>query len=562
MARDLLEDKKNKPRDLLEGKGELKPVESSLGSKVGNWLYDAANAIGLPASRMRRDLQGADDFVRGAADVATFGTADELAALGTSATSDIGYDQALAAERNRDANAGPMRGVGQVAGGLATGALMGPMSPSVRMAQGGKGLLPVSLASGVEGSALGAGYGFGSGEGVEDRTNKAIWGAGTGGAIGAATPAVVSGATKLGQKIVSPNPISPERKAMADILRREGVQTTAGQQSGSKSLRFKESHIGGSKAADIVENQTEQFTAATLRRAGITANRATPEVIERGFKDIGAQFDDLAARNTLRADQPLVKALRDARANYRLRTGKADIVPLIDAKLKGIADDISNGTLSGTKYQSIRSTLGKEARSATKPEVKQALFDIQNALDDAMERSISLHNPSDAGAWRDARRLYKNMLVVEDAATRAGEGSALGLITPSQLRSAATRQNKSGYARGKGDFAELARAGEALMRPMPSSGTAERLGSSLATAGIRGGVGAAAGESIGQFLGVPGGGYLGGVAGVALPALQGQAMMSGAGQKYLTNQLMPPVGPGANALINSMVRNSLIPQVP
>ncbi|MEO4043644.1 hypothetical protein AAFN47_18765 [Hoeflea sp. CAU 1731] len=562
MPRDMLKDKPRKPRDMLEGRGELKPVENSIGARVGNWLYDTANAVGLPASRMRRDLQGADDFVRGAADVATFGTADELAALGTSATSDISYDQALNTERLRDANAGPMRTAGQVAGGLATGALMAPISPSVRMAQGGRGLLPVSIASGAEGAALGAGYGIGSGEGIEDRSKQGFIGAGTGAIVGTATPAVVSGATKLAQKVVSPNHIPADRKAMADILRREGVQTTAGQQSGSKSLRFKESHIGGAKAADIYEKQFEQFTAATLRRAGITANRATPDVLDAGSSRIGRLFDDLAARNTLRADQPLVRALRDARANYRLRTGKADIVPLIDAKLKGIADDISSGTLTGEKYQSIRSTLGKEARSATKPEVKRALFDIQGALDDAMERSIRLYNPSDAQKWNEARRLYKNMLVIEDAATRAGETSALGLITPSQLRSAVTRQNKSGYAKGKGDFAEIARAGEALMRPMPSSGTAERLGSSLATAGIRGGVGAAAGEAAGQFLGVPGGGYAGGLAGIALPAMQGRAMMSGPGQKYLTNQLLPPIGPGANAVINSMLRNSAIPQVP
>ncbi|GKX35268.1 MAG: hypothetical protein MnENMB40S_28860 [Rhizobiaceae bacterium MnEN-MB40S] len=562
MPRDLLKDKPRKPRDLLEGKGELKPVENSIGARVGNWLYDTANAVGLPASRMRRDLQGADDFVRGAADVATFGTADELAALGTSATSDISYDQALNAERLRDANAGPMRTAGQVAGGLATGALMAPISPSVRMAQGGRGLLPVSAASGAEGATLGAGYAYGSGEGIEDRANLAKTGLVTGGVIGAATPAVVTGATKLGQKIVSPNPISPERKAMADILRREGVQTTAGQQSGSKSLRYKESAIGGSKAADIFEKQYEQFTAATLSRAGITANRATPEVIDQGFRDIGRMFDDLSARNTLRVDKPLVSDLRKARANYRLRTGKADVVPLIDAKLKGIADDISSGTLTGEKYQSIRSTLGEEARNATKPEVRRALYDIQNALDDAMERNIRLYNPSDAGAWTEARQLYRNMLVIQDAATRAGETSALGLITPSQLRSAATRQNKSGYARGKGDFADLARAGEALMRPMPNSGTADRLGASLATAGIRGGVGAALGESIGQFVGLPGGGYAGGLAGIALPAIQGRAMMSGPGQKYLTNQLLPPIGPGGNALINSMLRNSAIPQVP
>ena len=35
-------------------------------------------------------------------------------------------------------------------------------------------------------------------------------------------------------------------------------------------------------------------------------------------------------------------------------------------------------------------------------------------------------------------------------------------------------QNRRAYARGQGDFADLARAGEGVMKPLPNSGTAPR----------------------------------------------------------------------------------------
>jgi hypothetical protein len=92
-----------------------------------------------------------------------------------------------------------------------------------------------------------------------------------------------------------------------------------------------------------------------------------------------------------------------------------------------------------------------------------------------MERSIATHNPADAGAWREARNEYRNLLVLEKASTAAGSNAAEGIISPSSLRNATINtQGRRNYARGNGDFADLARAGEAIMKPLPNSGTAPR----------------------------------------------------------------------------------------
>lgn len=145
-----------------EGFGELTPYEPSFLESVGNRLYDAANAMGLPASQMRRDLQGVDAFVRGAADVPTFGLADEISARAGAVTGVGGergnYEGNLELQRAIDeqdeiTNPGA-RFAGQVAGSVVLPA----------------GRARTALGAGAEGAALAGLYGFGSGEGgAEDR---------------------------------------------------------------------------------------------------------------------------------------------------------------------------------------------------------------------------------------------------------------------------------------------------------------------------------------------------------------------------------------------------------
>ena len=101
-----------------------------------------------------------------------------------------------------------------------------------------------------------------------------------GGLLGAGAPALM-------RRAVTPNPVSVERQGLLATMKQEGVDLTAGQATGSKTLRYAESELGGSKGASFMEKQDEQFTKAALKRAGIDANRATPEVMDQAFTRIG-----------------------------------------------------------------------------------------------------------------------------------------------------------------------------------------------------------------------------------------------------------------------------------
>ena len=338
------------------------------------------------------------------------------------------------------------------------------------------------------------------------------------------------------QRAVSPfRASSPTRQAAVDALRHEGVtDITAGQATGSKGLQYFESTMGGGRGADMLENQGEQFSRAVLRRVGEDAPRATPEVLDRAFTRIGQQFDDLAARNTVPLDAQAQNALLNAATEYQ------QLVPQAAPAVENIMNRISTmaaqngGRLDGATYQASRSQIDRMARNSGDPQLSHALREMREALDDAMERGIS---PQDAAAWREARNQYRNMIVVEQAATGAGENAAQGLISPSGLRNATVaKHGRRNYARGDGDFAELARSGEAVLKPLPNSGTAPRLLSALGPS-VSGAVGGVLGSGFG-----PAGTVAGALAGSAVPAAVGRATMSRPVQAYLRNQ----VAAGAN----------------
>lgn len=344
------------------------------------------------------------------------------------------------------------------------------------------------------------------------------------------------------RRVVTPLPASAERQALAETLRNEGVPLTAGQSTGSKPLQWMESALGdtpgsGGAAARVMENQGEQFTAAALRRAGIDAPRATPEVIDNAFRRIGGDFEAVAQRNNVIADRRLGTDLTRVENEYNNVVSPSNRAPVIQNTARDIGDIMAanGGHLTGEQYNAITSRLARQARGAhADAQLQEGLQGLRTALDDAMERSLfRTGNSADMQLLRGARNQYRNMMVLEKAATGAGSAAAEGLISPSQLRNAVVQQNRRAYGRGQGDFAELARAGEALLKPLPQSGTSPRhnVTHMLQTVGaIVGGAGGAAGG--------PGTAAAGAIAGLAAPAVAGRALLSRPVQAWLSNQLL------------------------
>lgn len=371
----------------------------------------------------------------------------------------------------------------------------------------------------------------------------------------------VAGLQDLGRKAITPFPSNPTRENMAQILADEGVDLTAGQRTGSTNLRYAESELGGNTAQDFMERQSEQFTQAALRKAGINAPRATPEVMDDAYRSIGAAFDDMAANTVVPLDEQLARDMFTALDTYGNSVPGGMQAPAVQKFVEDISQRMNeNGVLAGPDYAAFRSQMGDISRNTSSNELSTALRDIQSALDGAAERYLAQNNPEMVGEWRNIRNQYRNLLTVTDAVKGAGENAAMGLISPAQLSSAIRRQNPKSWVTGQGEFSDLARAGVANMSPLPNSGTASR----MAVRGFTSGIPTIAGAAIGGRGGDVTQAMIGGAIGSQIPGLAGSAALSPVGRALLGNQAFMPsqdprmfLGPLAGAASNNEIARLL-----
>jgi hypothetical protein len=422
----------------------------------------------------------------------------------------------------------------KIGGGAAALAPLGATAAGGRLL-GTTGGLASRLGFGAaSGAGLSAADVAARGGSVEDAATAAKWGAG----VGAAAPVVAGAASKLISPFVSSD---PTRRAAAQVLRQEGVEPSAGQATGSKLLQWGEQHLGELGGISPGERTAERFTSAALRRTGENATRATPEVVDRAFTRIGQQFDDLAARNVLQPDRGMGGQIRQAVAEYDRMIAPPNRSPALAQYEQEIANALASNrnTIPGDIYQSLRSRIEADARGTSDRFLAGALRDMRSALDDAMERHLQRIKSPDAGAWRQARNQYRNLLVVERAITSPGANAQLGLISPAALYNATRNvQGRRNIARGFGDFADLAQSGSAILRDLPSSGTAQRMFVQGAFPAIGAAYGGLSGQDQGAALWGAGAGLLAG-------PLAGRAIMSRPAQRYLGNQLL--AGPSGQA---------------
>lgn len=421
-----------------------------------------------------------------------------------------------------------------------TGPLYKPQTTPGQFAQTVGEFLP-GAAMGPGGIARNIGMGIAGGLGSET-AGQAAQGTDYEGAArivgGLAAPLTVA----AGRRAVTPFPATAERQAANQALEAEGVRLTAGQRTGSKPLQYLESE-SGTAGQRAVEAQKEQFTRAVLRRAGEDAPRATPDVIDGAFTRLGAEFDGLAARNVLRGDRGMVTELTRVWGEYTSLVPQSARAPVVENVLQDITNAVRNqaGVMSGQSYQALRSRLDRLARSSVRdPQLSDALYGIRNALDNAMERGLRRSGSPDLGHWRNIRRQYRNLIPIAKAVEGGGEDVAQGLLSPAKMRQTTVNaQGGRNYARGQGDLADIVRAGNVTMTPLPQSGTAPRLAAQtlLGAPGAAIGYdqGGATGAGVGAALGFLGGRYL-----------AGRGLMSRPAQSYLGNQTLPP--PAADPL--------------
>lgn len=417
--------------------------------------------------------------------------------------------------------AGVGQGIGSVlstmlpAGAVANAARPGTMTQGIAQALASQPL--TQLASGVAGGAT---------TGATDSP-----------ALGLAASLAVPLGASLGRGIISPttNTLSDAEKRIVETARREGVPLTPSQETGSKTLRTLEETmaklpLSGGPMNKTYDAQRAALNEAIMSRTGTAAKDASPETLTNVAKNLGGQFDDLAARTTLKPDQQFADDVLKVATNYgrRLETDVApvfksymdDLQPVIDAIATG-----QNPTIAGETYKQIRSDIARRARTTSNGELRASLKALGTAFDDAVERSAS---PELRKEWQTLRGEYAAYKTVDKAMASGRQADRVtGDIPLGAFSSAVRAGDREGFARARGQYGELSKLADYLAPKIPDSGTATR----GVTANILSGGALAAGA-----------GGLGASAGTALatavaPWAASLAYNTPAARAYLTNQI-------------------------
>jgi hypothetical protein len=327
--------------------------------------------------------------------------------------------------------------------------------------------------------------------------------------------------------------MTPTRAAALDVMKKEGVPLTGGQATMSKKTMMAESQLGGRAAQAFQEKQLKAFTKAALKSAGVAADSADPDVLRKAYEVAGDKFSNLAAITQPRITANTHRDLLSVADEYVQAKG-VNAAPVLETIIDRIGTMAARngGTLKGEQYKTIVTDIRKYAEGSSDIELKTALGELREVLDDAVEKSMGGQT---LAAWQKVRAQYRNLITVTEAVAGGGEMALQGIIDPVSLNNA-VRANvgRRNYAKGYGDLNELSRAGRLVMPKLPDSGTATRtaaMGSGMlgtpagiisyfASGGdIKAGLGAAAAMT----------------GAAAVPWLTGRAMLSGPGRAAIAS---------------------------
>lgn len=356
-----------------------------------------------------------------------------------------------------------------------------------------------------------------------------------------AAPVAAGAAQKALQKAVSPmaGQIEPARQQAVEVLRREGIEPTAGQIVGGTAAEnqlFREASTAAGRAKS--EQALADFTAATMKRIGSAATRATPDALEEAATRIGGVFDDVVSGVKALPDPTDLTAMSKSLELYRELAPKATAAPIFKNINKSLVEAFRSGNdIAADTLKTWRSTLSKLTTSADAATRETAISAVE-VIDDIIAKALtSAGKPEAIQKLSEARNQYRNLLAIESAASRAG---VEGILSPAQLRNALLQQGRRRYVQGKGDLAEMTRAATDVLKPLPQSGTAPRLAAGQVMQGAAGGTGAGLG-AVGLGLDPATATAIGALAALT-PAARNAFLASEAGQRYFLNQLMRPAG--------------------
>lgn len=282
-----------------------------------------------------------------------------------------------------------------------------------------------------------------------------------GGAAGGLGMAAGAGLQRLGVAAATPKRI--QTRALAQRARQLGIPVTPAQVSDSipvKTLASSAKYLPFTGAGGAAQRQQAGFNRALARTFGADADMLTDDVVQTARKGLSSEFSDIYARNDVPIGPNALQKLADVNNEWSRRMTN-DQARVLSNQLDDIIDNAASGTLTGEKYQAVRTMLMKaEGHDALGTSIRE----LRRALDDVAADAVG---PADAQALKQLRGKWANLRTVEGLLKQVG--GAGGDVKPSSIWPAIRKGSTK-------EMRELGRIGQVVLKdPIPDSGTGGRL---------------------------------------------------------------------------------------
>ena len=324
--------------------------------------------------------------------------------------------------------------------------------------------------------ASGAIYGYGTGEGgAEQRLDDAASMGTTSAIAGAALPlgigAVGAGVPYVAKKAldaVSPS-IDEGLVATGKLAQKYNIPLSFSSLTKSepvKNFQKMSQAIPFSGEAQFRGKQMDAFNRALTKSFGYESHKITPEVMNAAFKKVGSEFDQLGKGKTFPVSG-FQQSLDDILADSAIYT--EDAIAAFKKEAENIASNFTpDGLVSGERLSQLRTRLNRFARKTNDQDKAELFKSLENSVIDLMTAGDDVAK----SALSEAKRKYKNLLVVEPLANKAVGGE----INPSLLANRAEKIYGRAYTTGNaGEIGDLARIGKELLVKEGGSDTAPKL---------------------------------------------------------------------------------------
>lgn len=322
-------------------------------------------------------------------------------------------------------------------------------------------------------------------------------------------------------------------KKYVDKLKKEKVVPSAGQIFDDDQLKAFESVT--KQGRDYTQQAYDNFSRAALKRIGIASDRAEAKDLERVYREMGRVFDNTIGSLQTSGGKKIVPSKQqideivETITEYKSNQPQMLAKPIYGQILSAFKRSYETGqSLSGNQIKRFHRLLNKNTRLGNEdgdlardvlPIVKQLIFDN---LGEEAKKAFVANN-----------RRYRDFIAIEKTLER-GDGLYEGIVYPLKLANATQTVYKRQNLFGKSDLGELAKAGASVMKRLPQTGSAPRLG------GMQGNQDALRGGAAGFMLDPsdPNIALAGGLLGSAVPYAKGRLLGRPDVQEYMKNQLI------------------------